>query len=131
MINITTKFGHDGGVTDTFYRLCLSAERLDIQWQIEWVAEHLRVDQELVMEYWQGDTWYLTVRHKNFYDYEYPEGYFMGLTVDFAKDRILWNDDGGNCFCRNRRWKQLLIERFGLEHFAESIHDYKPKRNKR
>jgi hypothetical protein len=71
---------------------------------VAWMIANLGKHEILDITHWMESKFYVeaidTRKGKFITDQRF------GLTVDVAKGKILWNDEGGNCFVRAHRWKR-------------------------
>lgn len=94
---------------------------------LEWMLENLPRTQVIRIEQWIGSKWYITAEYRDqrYKGVDHPANARVGFTVDVAHDKIITSDDGGNCFVRDFRWKNKLINKFGADFVSKSFFNYK------
>ena len=71
---------------------------------LEWMIANLGEYEVLDITHWMDSKFYVEAVDTRISHFISKARF--GLTVDVAKGKILWNDQGGNCFVRAARWKR-------------------------
>lgn len=102
-------------LTDFF----LSGSRFStIKGLVYFLSCNLLRHQELRICQWMNDKWYVEVLDLKIAEKvkaqtgDVPMAMLVGFSVNISMDSIVWNYDGGSCWCRNRRWWKLIQARF-------------------
>ena len=91
---------------------------------IENILAKIGRHERLSFHFWTDDKWYVEVQDLNMmktaerFD-ERTASTRLGFTVNFLKDEIVFNYEGGNCWVRGRRWRNFIFKHYDFA-FADN-----------
>ena len=88
---------------------------------VEWLNANIKKKHESIdISYWTNNFWYVEIIDKR-----YDLGMSCWFTIDIVNNKILWNNEKGNCGLRSKRWAKLVKAKFPNLKAHEHFHDYR------